>query len=196
MTVTISSLGIPGYSYTDLHDPERLSSLYERFCEQVSADNPALWREWDAYRRDPDAPRSPVALSNLLIAMAPHVSRFVTRLFDVDRPLAAIVRATQEQDALFRFKVDFVRRRALPLLKGGAHVVSTPDDEAIVEVMIATAGTTDRELAVAKSGCELLDREKTASPQPPAPGRDSEALKRWCAARIHDPAYRDWVIFR
>jgi hypothetical protein len=160
MTVTISSLGIPGYSYTDLYDPERLSSLYERFCEQVGADNPALWAEWDSYRRDPDAPRPPVALSNLLIAMAPHVSRFITRLFDVDQPLAAIVRATQEQDALFRFKVDFVRRRALPLLKGGAHVVSTPEDDAIVEALIASAGTTDRELAVAKAGCQLLDIEK------------------------------------
>src|SRR3954463_13134846 len=137
MTVTISSLGIPGYSYTDLHDPERLSSLYERFCEQVSADNPALWRDWDAYRRDPDAPRPPVALSNLLIAMAPHVSRFLKRLFDVDAPASAIADATRAQDDLFRFKVDFVRRRALPLLKNGAHVVSTPEDNAIVEGMIA-----------------------------------------------------------
>ena len=196
MTVTMSALGIPGYSYTDLHDPERLSSLYERFCEQVNADNPALWREWDTYRRDPDAPRPPIALSNLLIAMAPHVSRFIARLFDVDRPRTAIVRATEEQDALFRFKVDFVRRRALPLLKGGAHVVSTPEDDAIVEAMIGTAGTTDRELAVAKAGCQLLDREKTASPQSPAPTGNSEALKRWCAARVHDPAYRSWVIFR
>src|SRR3954470_21938793 len=187
MTVTISSLGIPGYSYTDLHDPERLSSLYERFCEQVSADNPALWREWDSYRRDPDAPRPPVALSNPLIAMAPHVSRFITRLFEVDRPLTAIVRATQEQDALFRFKVDFVRRRALPLLKGGAHIVSTPEDDAIVEAMIVEAGTSDRELAVARAGCALLDAEK-ADPQSailnPQFAAQYDALKRWTAARI------------
>src|SRR4029077_9881792 len=106
MTVSMSALGIPGYSYKDLHDPERLSSLYERFCEQVSADDPALWREWDDYRRDPGALRPPIALSNLLIAMAPHVSRFVTRLFDVDRPRTEIVHATEAQDALFRFKVD------------------------------------------------------------------------------------------
>src|SRR3954465_4108704 len=133
MTVTISSLGIPGYSYTDLHDPERLSSLYERFCEQVSADNPALWREWDSYRQAPDAPRPPVALSNLLIAMAPHVSRFLQRLFDVDAPGDAIAPATRGQDDLFRFKVDFVRRRALPLLKGATHVPVAPEDEAIVD---------------------------------------------------------------
>src|SRR3954453_8727145 len=138
--------------------------MYERFCVQVRADNRPLSGEWDSYRGDPDPRRPPVALSELLIAMAPHVSRFITRLFEVDRPLTAIVRATQEQDALFRFKVDFVRRRTLPLLKAGAHVASTPEDDAIVEAMIASAGTTDRELAVAKAGCQLLDAEK-AQPQ-------------------------------
>src|SRR5207253_9487055 len=76
-------LGVRGYTFGDLHDPERLASLYERFCEEVQAADPRFWTEWDAYRRAPDAPRTPVALSNLLIAMAPHVSRFVARLFQV-----------------------------------------------------------------------------------------------------------------
>src|SRR5437763_1719087 len=161
MAVSASVLGVPGYSFDDLHDPERLSSLYERFCEQVGAENPALWREWDAYRRSPDAPLPPVALSNLLIAMAAHVSAFVKRLFDVDRPARAIADATRAQDALFRFKVDFVRRRVLPLLKGGAHAASTAGDDAVVEAMIAAQGTADRELAVARAGCALLDAEKS-----------------------------------
>ena len=38
-------------------EPERLASLYERFCEEVQAADPSFWREWDAYRRAPDAPR-------------------------------------------------------------------------------------------------------------------------------------------
>jgi len=133
MAVASDALGVPGYSFADLHEPERLSSLYERFCEEAQASDPALWREWDAYRQAPDAPRPPIVLSNLLIAMAPHVSRFVKRLFDVDAPSAAVAASTRAQDDLFRFKVDFVRRRALPLLKGGAHVVSRPEDDAIVE---------------------------------------------------------------
>jgi NADPH-dependent glutamate synthase beta subunit-like oxidoreductase/NAD(P)H-flavin reductase len=197
MAFSTSTLGVPGYSFADLHDPERLSSLYERFCEQVEADDAALWREWDTYRQAPDAPRPPIALSNLLIAMAAHVGRFVSRLFDVDRPIDSITQATRAQDDLFRFKVDFVRRRALPLLKGGAHAQSTTEDDAIVESLIAQAGTNDRELAVARAGCRLLDAERTSSNQQPAIStQQSEALKRWCAARIHDPAYRGWVIFR
>jgi hypothetical protein len=54
-----SSLGVPGYAFSDLHEPERLASLYERLCEGVAAADPALWREWDAYRAAPDAPRPP-----------------------------------------------------------------------------------------------------------------------------------------
>src|SRR5947209_10559765 len=163
MAVASDALGVPGYSFADLHEPERLSSLYDRFCEEVQASDPALWRDWDAYRQAPDAPRSPIALSNLLIAMAPQVSRFVKRLFDVDAPAAAVAAATRAQDDLFRFKVDFVRRRVLPLLKNGAHVASTPEDEAIVEAMIAGTPAADRELAIARAGCALLDREKNAN---------------------------------
>jgi hypothetical protein len=74
-------LGVPGYRFGDLHDPDCLASLYERFCEDVRAADPELWREWEAYRSAPGAPRQPTTLSNLLVAMATHVSRFVTRLF-------------------------------------------------------------------------------------------------------------------
>src|SRR3954471_21680292 len=199
MTVASTPLGVPGYTFADLHEPERLASLYERFCEETAAADPVLWGEWGGYRPGADGPPPPVALSNLLIAMAPYVSRFLQRLFDVDTPVSAIAEATRAQDDLFRFKVDFARRGALPLLKNGAHVVSTPEDEAIVEAMIAGTPANDRELAIARAGCALLDREKTtnvASRQSPAASADSEAMKRWCAARIHDRAYRDWVVFR
>src|SRR5882672_8662926 len=200
MAVATDALGVPGYSFADLHEPERLSSLYERFCEEVQAEDPSLWREWDAYRGAPDAPRAPLALSNLLIAMAPHVSRFVKRLFDVGAPAAAIGASTRAQDDLFRFKVDFVRRRALPLLKGGAVVVSTAEDDAIVRGLVAGTSAPDTELAIARAGCALLDREKAGTDAiggaAGPPGAELDALKRWCAARIHDSAYRSWVIFR
>src|SRR5262249_51593681 len=148
----MSSLGVPGYSFADLHDPDRLHSLYDRFCEEVRAADPAFWLEWDAYCMSPDVPRPPLVLSNLLIGMAPHLSRFLRRLFDVDTPADAVADETRAQDDLFRFKVDFVRRRALPLLKGGPHPVSTPDDDAIVEGLIARQGLADRQLAVAQAG--------------------------------------------
>src|SRR5665213_2367370 len=178
-------LGISGYTFADLHDPERLASLYDRFCEEVEHANPGLWREWDEYRRFPDEPRAPVELSNLLVAMAPHVSAFLARLFDVGRSKQAIEDSTHTQDSLFRFKVDFVRRRVLSLVKGGAHIaisLKLAEDDAAVERMIAEGPAKaghpvpegpakaghpevrgvrlqpdqDRELALAEVGCALL----------------------------------------
>ena len=65
MPTATTPLGVPGYTFADLHDPARLASLYDRFCEEASVADPALWREWDAYRRQPDAPRPPITISNL-----------------------------------------------------------------------------------------------------------------------------------
>jgi NADPH-dependent glutamate synthase beta subunit-like oxidoreductase/NAD(P)H-flavin reductase len=202
-------LGIPGYTFADLHDPERLGSLYDRFCESVEAADAGLWREWDAYRVSPHSlAGTPIALSNLLVAMAPHVSRFVTRLFHVGSRVDALTQATRDQDDLFRFKVDFVRRRALPLTKGGAHVEATAEDDAVVARLTAGAPPHDLELAVARAGCALLDAEAATRPSAASPAASSaaagvhvpdpdvESLKRWCAARLHDRAYRAWVIFR
>jgi hypothetical protein len=181
-------LGVSGYTFADLHDADRLASLYERFCEETHAADPALWLKWDAYRAAPDAPRPPIELSNLLVAMAPHVSRFVTRLFQVEPRVEAIARATRDQDDLFRFKVDFVRRRALPLVKGGAHVPAAREDDDVVAAMTAGASGDDLELAIAKAGCALLDAEKAASNKAPAPspeprGRRPETLVRCASAR-------------
>ncbi|MGE3507775.1 MAG: FAD-dependent oxidoreductase [Vicinamibacterales bacterium] len=208
-------LGIPGFSFADLYDPGRLAALYERFCDQVQADQPALWREWEAYRATPDAPRPAIAVSNLLTSMAPHVSRFVTRLFQAEGESTAIAAATRDQDDCFRFKGDFVRRRSWPLVKvkGEAHAVASAEDDLIVDRLIKeqlireslgegelagprTAGELnprDLELLVARVGCALLDRERVDKASVAV---EVDALKRWVAARLHDPAYRDWVTFR
>jgi NADPH-dependent glutamate synthase beta subunit-like oxidoreductase/NAD(P)H-flavin reductase len=229
-------LGLSGFSFADLHDPLRLSALYQRFVETVRQAEPELWQRWEQYALAPEA-LAPVTRSDLIVQMAPHVSRFVARLFAVGGETAALAEATRALDEVFRFKIDFVRRRALPLLKGGARIAATAADHQRVERWIgdgrapgaldpaksgrarrapetpATMDATDdvaahpiratpeTELALARAGCRLLDREEAAR----AGGTDSEKasvaadidiLKRWVAAHLHDPRYRDWVIFR
>jgi NADPH-dependent glutamate synthase beta subunit-like oxidoreductase/NAD(P)H-flavin reductase len=194
-------LGIPGFTYADLHAPVRLAALYDLFCRDVEGRDPQLWAAWAAYRANPDAPRPATEISDLLVRMAPHVSRFIATLFGVEDAAAAAVARTHELDALFRFKIDFVRKRALPLVKGKAHVQAEPTDEAVVAELAAPYADRDLELAIATAGCALLDREAAAR----TGGTDAEkaevaakldALKRWCAARVHDAGYRPWVIFR
>ncbi|HEX8027217.1 MAG TPA: FAD-dependent oxidoreductase, partial [Vicinamibacterales bacterium] len=175
-------------TFADLHRPAKLRELYDRFTDQVKATEPELWAEWDRYREVPDS-LGAIARSNIVVAMAPHVSRFVSALFGVGVEAEQLVAATRAYDVLFRFKIDFVRRRALPLLKGGAHVTATADDHAVVAPYL----NGDSEVALAQYGCALLDREVTDKT---AVAAEIEMLKRWCAAHVHDPRYRGWVIFR
>jgi NAD(P)H-flavin reductase/NADPH-dependent glutamate synthase beta subunit-like oxidoreductase len=188
-------LGIGGFTFADLHQPARLRDLYHRFADQVKASEPELWTQWQQYAEIPES-LSPVARGNIVVAMAPHVSRFVSALFSVGPEAAELAAATLAYDELFRFKIDFVRRRALPLLKGGAHVTATAEDHDLVASALGRmAGDAlhDQEMAIAHYGCTLLDREATDKAGTAA---EIESLKRWCAAHVHDPRYRGWVVFR
>jgi NADPH-dependent glutamate synthase beta subunit-like oxidoreductase/NAD(P)H-flavin reductase len=183
-------LGLDGFTFADLHRPARLRELYVKFVEQVKATEPELWSQWEQYRDVPEA-LSNIGRSNAIVSMAPHVSRFVSALFGVGEDAASLIAQTRAYDTLFRFKIDFVRRRALPLLKAGAHVEATADDHALVERVVA--GQADPEMSVAAYGCSLLDRETTDKAGAAA---EIESLKRWCAAHVHDPRFKNWVVFR
>jgi NAD(P)H-flavin reductase/NADPH-dependent glutamate synthase beta subunit-like oxidoreductase len=194
-------MGIDGFIYADLYQPSRLRDLHDVFCARVAADDPDLWTLWDRYRTAPETVTSPIERSDLIVRMAPHLSRFVATLFGVGDAAAALIDGTARLEPLFRFKIDFVRKRALPLIKGGVHVAPSPQDEAIVEALVRPWAHLDPEQSIAMAGCDLLDREAAARER----GSEQEkltivatvdALKRWCAARLHDPAYRSWVVFR
>ena len=195
-------MGIDGFTYADLHQAARLHDLYDTFCERVAAEHPQLWSEWEGYRTAPDAPRSPIDTSDLIVRMAPHVSGFIAQLFRVEDAVGRLDAQTKELDALFRFKIDFVRKRALPLVKGGKHVHVEAGDLDLVQELVRPWAHFDQELAVAHAGNALMDRETlanaggTAEDEKAALVAQTDALKRWCAAYLHDPAYRSWVVFK
>ena len=110
-TSPTTPLGVPGFSFADLHQPARLRELYLRFVDQVKATEPELWAKWAQYREVPES-LDPIARGNIVVAMAPHVSRFLSVLFSVGADADALIAATRAYDVLFRFKIDFVRRRA------------------------------------------------------------------------------------
>jgi NADPH-dependent glutamate synthase beta subunit-like oxidoreductase/NAD(P)H-flavin reductase len=204
MSVTSASrqpLGLPDFTFADLHLPDRLAALHARFVDEVRGLEPELWARWEAYRAAPTA-LGPIERSALLVALAPHVSRFISRLFAVGDEAARLAEATRAYDDLFRFKVDFVRRRALPLLKGGAIVLATPEDHAYVEAIMGEAiDLRVRELRLATAGCALLDREEAARAADDETAKaavtaEIDALRRWCAAHLHHPLLTSWVVFR
>jgi NADPH-dependent glutamate synthase beta subunit-like oxidoreductase/NAD(P)H-flavin reductase len=195
------TLGVPGFSYADLYRPERLRELHDVFLREVGGVDPDLLRRWDEYRADPDAPRPAPDVSLLYVQMAPYLSRFLATIFGIQDDVRRLAAATAEQDVLFRFKADFVRRRVLPLLKGGQRVTVTDDERALVDALVVGQHPSDGEMALARAGCLLLDREIAAGKggdesEKAAVSSAIEAMRRWCAARLHDERCRSWVVFK
>ncbi|HKB08145.1 MAG TPA: FAD-dependent oxidoreductase [Candidatus Polarisedimenticolia bacterium] len=112
------SLGVRGFRFSDLHDARRLADLAREFDSDLRASDPDLFARFDAYRKQ-SASLGPVDRSNLIIAVARHLSRFVGQLFDIEPLLALAEEATRAQDPIFVFKRDFLQRRALKKYRTG-----------------------------------------------------------------------------
>jgi NADPH-dependent glutamate synthase beta subunit-like oxidoreductase/NAD(P)H-flavin reductase len=103
------TLGISGFRYEDLHEPEGLRRLHDAFVAELGARHTELHREYRDYRTSLGEGMAPTAVSDLLVRLAPHVGEFVARLFGVgavrDRQRASIQR---ELDAVFEFRTEIV----------------------------------------------------------------------------------------
>src|SRR5215475_2934096 len=137
-------LGIPDFTYSDFYKPERLKELLDVFDCEVVAANPELFAAWDDYRNHPEKPRKAQEISALLVSMAGHVSEFLTKLFGVASEVEALAAATADQNPVFRFKVDFIRRRVLPNLKKIATCADLPLLDSQIETL--------RKRAIEKAG--------------------------------------------
>jgi NADPH-dependent glutamate synthase beta subunit-like oxidoreductase/NAD(P)H-flavin reductase len=138
-----------------------------------------------------------VEISALLVGVAGHLSSFLVRLFQIESEAQALAEATADQNPVFRFKIDFVRRRVLPAMKKLSIPQSDADRKALdarIEALISKTGKpqADRELAVAAVAVDLMDEEKKKRDEVTGSIDD---LMLWCAMHLHDPAYRHWVSF-
>jgi len=105
--------GIPGFSYADLHDPVRLRDLARRFEEDLEQEDAALCRRYRDYLR-PDGESMPAVQSSALLGeVAPHLSRFVERLFRLQEAAGEKrARARRELDTVFAFRREVAQHLA------------------------------------------------------------------------------------
>ena len=105
-------LGIEGFTYGDLHRPARLRALAEAFYAEVERADAALGSRLTEYVNSRgENLKGTRAESELLIEAAPHLSRFVARLFRVEEERERLAESIRAQDPVFQFK-QFVQRRA------------------------------------------------------------------------------------
>ena len=182
-------LGEPGFTYQDLHRDGRLADLDRAFLTFLASQDAALADRLRAHRADPAA-TPPLALSRLLVEAARPLSAFVARLFGIAEARERLKAAAAPEAVLFRFRRDFLQRRAVK----AALPESLAAGDTAAEAATARAlerglhpelpWDADPELATARMIAGLLDLESdflAALRQKKKPEVSPEARERACA---------------
>ncbi len=163
-------LGEEGFTYPDLFDTGRLAALTARFEAYFQAADPAAYATFVAYRSAGKAAK-PEAVSEALLAGAPHLSRFVARLFRVEREVEALLEGARGRGPLWAFKKEFAKKRLFKA-SAGSGWKGTPTEAARAARRALAAmgapstllesGSADEELAVAEAVLLLHEVDDTA----------------------------------
>lgn len=214
------SLGIDGFSFSDLYEPRRLRDLYESFWRFAETRKEGVTGRFAAVKSEsltrPEA-------SEVLIEVAGLVGEFLARLFDIDAAVEQLRDETLEIETIFRFKQEFLRTRVLKNFDRPA--VSEAEfqklDAEVERLVAALPERTDPEIQFAETGLALLDFEKGESaesvtpeqrdlahqicahrPEPTLAAKVKHALLElgeWCVQVNADPIRREkvsgWVSF-
>ncbi|MEO6575916.1 MAG: pyridine nucleotide-disulfide oxidoreductase, partial [Polyangiaceae bacterium] len=168
MGVPELKLGIPGFSYADLFEPARLDNLHEAFQGWFQEHAPDARAQFEAYRACGGVGMTPEAVSEALLAAAPHVSTFLGRLFSVDKELYDLRSEVRSRDPLWRFKREFAKKRVLGANAGKGWAALGLDFAAAEKVSrtavwsVLTDPTLDDELAFATGTMRLFEVDDVA----------------------------------
>ncbi|MDQ3025840.1 MAG: FAD-dependent oxidoreductase [Pseudomonadota bacterium] len=179
-----------GLSFEDLHRREGLERVDLAFT-QFLAEADATLRDRLVAARARTLQLDYKAEADLLMAVAPHLDRFVARLFAIEDEWQDLVESHHALAPLFRVKRKFVQRRAM--LKIKADEAAGLDGAALEAEVAARLGGTFDELAFARSVLEWIQDE---------PRHDAELAlaERFAAWAAHTPEgrrrFRGGVLFR
>jgi NADPH-dependent glutamate synthase beta subunit-like oxidoreductase/NAD(P)H-flavin reductase len=166
-------LGVPGFEYADLFRPAKLAELTRLFEADFEKTDPEAFARFEAYRAKKGEGMSPQDVSDALLGKAPHVSRFVAKLFSVEAEAGHKREETDARKPLWAFKKEFAKKR---LFKSGAGQTFAPVGDALAASVVASAalvaagapravlgsGTEEEESAIAEATLRILEVDETA----------------------------------
>lgn len=156
-------LGIPGYCYADLYDNARLQQLSEDFDRSVQRHDPDLFARFQRYRQSQGSEMSPEQISELLVDMAPFLSRFIARLFGVEKAQSHQKNQIQREfDTVFVYRNEIIAHLAKRFKVQDIESWDIGSVRKRFDVLIAAANKADvrqndPELSVSQVAAELLN---------------------------------------
>ncbi|HEY8073689.1 MAG TPA: FAD-dependent oxidoreductase, partial [Labilithrix sp.] len=198
------ALGIDGFRYADLHSPERLKDLYDAFVKTLAKTD--AWAAYDAYRTSQGKGMTPEQVSEALLAVAPHVSAFVGKLFGVEKELARLAHEVKDRTPLWRFKQDFAKKRVLKDGAGKSWKATASEAKAVATAAVSamfphdaesvlrrgTHHLPDEELALAKAVVRLVEVDDVARKAAKAGGAQWTDELRGRAVALRAALQGDW----
>jgi len=184
--VSLPPLG-HGLAFADLYRAEGLARTDRAFLDQLARTDPGLAERLTAARA---APPDRAAESALILALAPHLDDFLTGLFGIRAPAAALADRHHRLAPLFTAKRQFVQRRAARALP--AEEAAALDLDALVAEFEARTGDPFSELGFARSVLAWMDTEA-------AHADDLALAVRLAAAKLAETArtpHSDSILFR
>ena len=155
-------LGFPGFKYSDLYDSDGLKRLTETFYHWLEQENPDLSKQFSDLRNNNSNQLNRVQEGNLLIQVAPYQSRFISKLFHIEKEWEKLLQEHQKYDPVFEFKREVVVRLSK---KYRAQAVSlNPEDPFLwiskLRTDLQPMVSEDPELAISILAGELLEMNK------------------------------------
>lgn len=160
-----------GFTYPDLFEPAKLAELTARFDAFLREADAGVHARFEAYRASQGAGMTPQATSEVLLAAAPYLTRFVAKLFGVEQEAQTLMERTAERGPLWQFKKEFCKKRLFKAGAGkawqGSPVEAAHAARRALKAMGAPAavlesGSEDEELAIAKAGLLLWELDDVA----------------------------------
>ena len=179
-----------GFSFEDLYDPAALARLDGEFARWLAAADAPLHERFAAARAAP-ASLAYKEEAELLIAVAPHLDRFVAKLFDIEEEWLDLVEGHHRLAPLFRAKRKFVQRKAM--LKHKADAAAQFDGPALEAQVATLLGGAFEELAFANKVLEWQANEA-------AHAAELDLAERFAAWAAHTEEgrwrHREGVLFK
>ena len=158
-------LGIAGFKYSDLFDALKLRELAEKFYDEVKQENALLHKALTEYIETRGANVEKRVESNILTDSAPYLSKFIARMFGINKEREQLEREITEQNPIWKYKF-FVQRRAIKKYPADKIAESNEAElsEALREFKFASFDETlvyDEELAVSFVVNKLAEAEES-----------------------------------
>lgn len=179
-------LGIVGFKFSDLFDAVKLRELAEKFYDEVSQENPLVHDALTKYIAARGKGYEKRVESNILTDSAPYLSKFIAKMFGINKECEQLEKEITEQNPIWKYKF-FVQRRAAK--KYAADKVSELNEteltNAIKELNFASFDETliyDEELAISYVVDKLVQAEEALTKNQEITAEIQETLNKISSA--------------